>query len=576
MIERPLNQTTGVPTIPRPSPLNERSLAVALFVLLLGWSLAQTGFWQRDLVNAGGWPLAWRFFSAASRPDLSPQLLRITLEAMLITVAYAVCGTVLSLLIGGVGGLLSSETWWHVVAGAGQRSGWRTAAPWLAVRAVMAVPRAIHEVIWGLILINILGLDPLSAVLAIAIPFGAITAKVFAEILDETPTAVLRALQGSGAPPFAALCYSVLPQALPDLLAYSFYRFECAIRSAAVLGLIGAGGLGFQILLSLQSLRYEQVWTFLYALVLLSGLSDIWSTLLRGRLHVNSRIDSCRVVSRAGRQQVIAVGDPVLRASIGAVLLLIPWAFWYVQADFGRFLVPRTWQLLAGVIQEALPPRLDEALLRELGVRSAQTLSMSVLATTLAGVGGILLAFPAANTRWAGGIAADGGGSLRRLWARVVLVLARGLLLLLRSIPEPIWALIALFVLFPGILPGAVGLGLYTLGVLGRLMAEVVENLDERPLRALTAQGATGPQSFLYGVLPSVLPRFLAYILYRWEVCIRATAIVGIVGAGGLGRLLMEQLARFDYRGIVTTLICFILLTFLVDMASAALRRVIR
>jgi phosphonate transport system permease protein len=130
--------------------------------------------------------------------------------------------------------------------------------------------------------------------------------------------------------------------------------------------------------------------------------------------------------------------------------------------------------------------------------------------------------------------------------------------------------------LFPGILPGAIALGLHNLGILGRLMAEVTENLDNRPLRALKALGASGPQVFLYGVLPRTLPRFIAYILYRWEVCIRSTVIVGLVGAGGLGRLLTEQLSSFDYKGLVTTLIVFISLTFLVDLISASVRKTLK
>ena len=130
--------------------------------------------------------------------------------------------------------------------------------------------------------------------------------------------------------------------------------------------------------------------------------------------------------------------------------------------------------------------------------------------------------------------------------------------------------------LFPGILPGAIALAIHNLGILGRLMAEVTENLDQRPLRSLQALGATNPQIFLYGILPRTLPRFVAYILYRWEVCIRATVIVGLVGAGGLGRLLTEQLSSFDYQGLVSTLICFICLTFLVDLISATVRRSLR
>jgi phosphonate transport system permease protein len=165
---------------------------------------------------------------------------------------------------------------------------------------------------------------------------------------------------------------------------------------------------------------------------------------------------------------------------------------------------------------------------------------------------------------------------VRKFLSAAVLVLTRALLLVTRSIPAPIWALILLFVLFPGILPGAAALGLYTLGVLGRLVAEAVENLDDRPLWALKSQGAGGSQVFAYGVLPLTFPRFLGYTFYRWEEALRATVVVGLVGAGGLGRLLTKQLSSFDYPGLLSTLIIFVMLTFLVDITRASARRAFR
>jgi phosphonate transport system permease protein len=323
-----------------------------------------------------------------------------------------------------------------------------------------------------------------------------------------------------------------------------------------------------------------------------------------------------------------------VKASFLGVVVLLIFSFWYVQADFSKLWAPRSAQLLAGVIQDVFPP--DGSQLVELFTLSLETLAMSILAMAGAGIGGILLSFPAAhNFLLPGGIFDTGRFNFRlpildfglgftdqeteptqspeqpnnpkskivrlnfdRLsyradselvelhaevqnpksfgWGTAVLVFTRFVLLFARAVPEPIWALIFLFVLFPGILPGAIALGLHNLGILGRLMAEVTENLDERPLRSLKALGATGPQVFLYGVLPRTLPRFVAYILYRWEVCIRATVIVGLVGAGGLGRLLTEQLSSFDYKGVLTTLIVFLALTFLVDLISASVRRTLR
>ena len=573
----PKSKFPNLKSTKRPTVFNWRTLWGLLFVASLIWSFHVAGLFERDLVNQGGWTLVVRFLQAATRMDLTPEFLQLTIEATLKTLVYAVCGTFLSVLFGLVGGVLSSEVWWESVR---KRFQTRYSISWLAVRAFLTIPRAIHELIWGLFLINIFGLDPLVAILAIAIPFGAITAKVFSEILDETPRQPLIVLLNSGVPPRIAFTYSLLPQAFPNLLSYSFYRFECSIRSAAVLGIIGAGGLGYQILLSLQSLRYEQMWTLIIALVILSGSTDFGSAVLRRRLGAPSRLD-LNVLNLQRKQDTATTTNyqlPITNYKATPHLLLtlfvlLTFSFWYVKADWSKlWSLPTAW-LLTKVINDALPP--DVGQLSQLFPLATQTLAMSILAIAVAGFGGILLSFLAANNFLMPGGILDTGGNQNYLGI-IVLVFTRFLLLFTRAIPEPIWALIFLFVLFPGILPGAIALGIHNLGILGRLMAEVTENLDQRPARSLKALGASASSTLLYGVLPVTLPRFLAYILYRWEVCLRATLIVGFVGAGGLGRLLTEQLSSFDYKGVVTTLICFICLTFIVDLISANVRQALR
>lgn len=548
-----------------------------IFLAAFLWSLQTAGIFSSHLINPGGWNLVRRFLVAALYPNFSLELLKLTLQETLKTLAYAVCGTFFSIIIGFVGGIFCSEIWWQSIS---RRTVWLV-SPWLLARGVLAIPRAIHELIWGLFFVNIFGLDPLVAVLAIAIPFGAITAKVFSEIIDETPRQPLAALLNSGVLPLTAFTYTIIPQAFLNLLSYSFYRFECSIRAAAVLGIIGAGGLGYQMLLSLQSLRYEEMWTFLIALVLLSGCTDFWSSLLRHRLGAPSRL-AINVLDLKKSKKNLPRNDFFIKASLGSVIVLVIFSFWYIQADFSKLWSPRTAKLLAGVVHDALPP--DFSQLNQLFTLSTQTLAMSILAIAGAGFGGILLSFPAARNFLV--LASDsykinaiGLGlkqGLTRHWATFILILTRFILLFLRAVPEPIWALIFLFVLFPGILPGAIALSLHNLGILGRLMAEVTENLDQRPMQSLKALGATNPQIFLYAVLPRTLPRNLAYILYRWEVCIRTTVIVGLVGAGGLGRLMTEQLSSFDYKGLVTTLLVFIALSFFVDLISAKLRQSLR
>lgn len=569
---------TSTPTSKPPSALNWRNLWGLIFILALIWSLQQAGFFQQDLINQGGWKLVISFLQGATRPQLDPEFLQLVLDASIKTLAYAVCGSFLSVTIGLIGGLLCSEVWWRSLSSNNQPENHTLRTPWLFVRSCLAVPRAIHELIWGLFFVNIFGLDPLVGILAIAIPFGAITAKVFSEILDETPRQPLKALLNSGIAPINAFAYSLIPQAFLNLLSYSFYRFECSIRAATVLGVIGAGGLGYQIRLSLQSLRYEQVWTLLAATVFLTGITDFLSGFLRRTLNAPTRLDlnslkhkSLSSPSSLKTKNILSnFGSQWGKVLVLVVLVLVVFCFWYVRPDLSKLYSPRTGQLLGQIIEDSWPPDFSE--FSQMLTLGSQTLAMSVLAITFAGVGGVLLSFPAANNvLLPGGILRTDAFS--SWWGVAVLFVCRFLLLVARAVPEPIWALLLLFVLFPGILPGAIALGLHNFGILGRLMAEAIENLDDKPVRAIANAGATAPQTFLYGVLPLTLPQFIAYILYRWEVCIRSTVIVGLVGAGGLGRLLNEQLSSFDYGGAIATLAVFIALTFGVDLISSAVRR---
>jgi phosphonate transport system permease protein len=149
----------------------------------------------------------------------------------------------------------------------------------------------------------------------------------------------------------------------------------------------------------------------------------------------------------------------------------------------------------------------------------------------------------------------------------------RLLLLLIRSIPPAVWAFVVLFVVFPGPLPGAIALGLYTVGVLGRLCAEAVENADQRAADALATSGAGAVSAFAYGTLPVLASRFASLVTYRWEVAARETVIVGLVGAGGLGRLLAQQNAAFDRAAMLTTITALIVVSLVIDAAGRLLRR---
>ncbi|WP_138757383.1 PhnE/PtxC family ABC transporter permease [Modestobacter altitudinis] len=511
-------------------------------VAVLAWSLVGAKLLSGNVVNPAGSAQFGRFASAALSPALDRPFLGVLASSVLITVAYAALGAALAVALGALGAVAVARTTWG-----------RRRLGWALSRGVLAVPRGLHEAVWGLLLVNLLGLDPWVGVLAIGIPYGAVTAKVFADLVDEVPRGGQEALLATGVGRLPAALYGLLPPASGGLLAYSFYRLECAIRSAVVLGLIGAGGLGYQLSLSFSALRWDEVWSAVYALSALCVLAVVAGRAVRRRLAApRSSADRLR-------------RDPALTAAVLVTLAGVAWSWWYLAVSPATLVSDRTGQQLAYVLRAAWPPDTDGPFLREVGTAAVDTVQMSVIAIALATVGAVLLA----------GVAASPAGrvSLPRRLAGIAVRLA---LLVLRAVPPPVWALVLLFVLLPGVLPGALALGVYTLGVLGRLAAEATEELDPRPRDALAALGARPVAGWLYGVLPAATGPVLAFALYRWEVAIRDTVLVGLLGAGGLGALLASRLARFDWGAVTTVLVALVLLTVAVDLVSARARAALR
>jgi phosphonate transport system permease protein len=141
-----------------------------------------------------------------------------------------------------------------------------------------------------------------------------------------------------------------------------------------------------------------------------------------------------------------------------------------------------------------------------------------------------------------------------------------------RTLPELVWALVLVLAVGLGPFAGALALGVHTAGVLGRLYFEALEEVPLAPVEALRGGGATRFGAALHGLAPQFFPQFVAYTLYRWEVNIRASAVLGVVGAGGIGRDLKLALSWFDYPRAATLVLAVLTLVTAVDFASAAIR----
>lgn len=243
-----------------------------------------------------------------------------------------------------------------------------------------------------------------------------------------------------------------------------------------------------------------------------------------------------------------------------AVSLLVAAAvvasFVYLAIDYRALLATESLRLMGRFIAEFFPPDLSAPFVAKAAWGALQTLAVSALGTLLAVAAGGLLALPASGRL----------GFAPRQAARL-------LLNVLRSVPELVWA--ALMVLAAGLGPfaGALALALHTSGVLGRLFAETLENAPPAPERALRDAGSGTAAAFAYGSLPLVAPQCLAYALYRWEMNIRMAAVLGFVGAGGLGQMLYYHLSIFQQAQAATVLGAMVALVLLVDAASSRLRR---
>ncbi len=262
------------------------------------------------------------------------------------------------------------------------------------------------------------------------------------------------------------------------------------------------------------------------------------------------------------------------------LLAIVSWAYIILGEDSGitALFTSQTWQRiteflgeLAGAGSTSKPAFLSLESWKHGAALAVDTLAMSVLATAMAGLAVLVTFLPAASNVAYGDLAGAGGRT-----GRVVFHLLRATFVFTRSIPELLWAMLIVFMLSPGILPGAIALAIHNYGILGKLSAEVVENMDTRPAQALRAAGAGKFQMLAYGIIPQVLPQLLTHLLYRWEVIIRTTVVVGFVAAGGLGHEFRLRMSWFQYDELTLLLTFYLLLVLLVDLASAGLRRLAR
>ncbi|MDP3821556.1 MAG: ABC transporter permease [Burkholderiales bacterium] len=257
-----------------------RATALLVGVVVLWPMLALAEFKPWALFEAGNLRVMGDFLAGFLPPVTSAEFLGMLLKATLQTLAMATAGIALALLLAVPLAFVMTESLSISRIGPGRGRGLARVLRG-AARLLLLLLRAIPEVVWALVLVRALGLGPGAGVLAIAITYGGMLGKVYAEILESSDTRPARALLEAGSGRVAALLYGLLPGAAQELASYTVYRWECAVRASVVMGFVGAGGLGQLMDQSMKMLNGGEASTILLMFLLLVLLADALSAALR-------------------------------------------------------------------------------------------------------------------------------------------------------------------------------------------------------------------------------------------------------------------------------------------------------
>ncbi|BDS05695.1 hypothetical protein NT6N_07350 [Oceaniferula spumae] len=531
-----------------------------------------------------------------SLPDDATPFMERILGELGSTIRYALIAMSLAVPTGFLLGLAASTSWWP------DRGRIRLFLRpiHLATRTLITLMRSIHELIWALLFVSAIGSEPITACVALTLPFGGTLAKVFSEIIDEQTKSARDHLINSGASPLQAFFTSVLPQAVPDMATYTLYRFECALRSSAVLGFIGIETIGLSIKRSFENNFYNELWTELYLLIIVIIAVDLLGSLLRRRL--NTIAPRTKTLTSSPKIDELRKKSPrwKLTRILGWATLLLVLISWFpqlagIQADpltkapIGKSRAERL---------ESFSERLTPAPVRESNNWSdalpwAQDLweksgKLALLNTVAMATAAIIISaiFAWIMIPWASRSLATARpldlftgkfNLLKSAFWKTTGFLTRALFIVSRAIPEYIYAYLLIGILGINAWPLVIALAVHNFGILGRLWGEVMEN--QRPTRAqqIISHGGSRWQSFLASYMPESFNRFLMYLFYRWETCVREATILGMLGVASLGYEI--EIAR-NFSRSYDEMFFFVLLgaavVFIGDFVSMALRHKLR
>lgn len=395
-----------------------------------------------------------------------------------------------------------------------------------AVRISLAFTRAIHELFWALLFLQIFGLNTLTALLALILPYSATLGKVYFEILEEYDV-FPKELRSLNASKISIFVFTKLPDAMPHIISYTLYRFECALKSTAILGFVGLTTLGYYLHGAFMQGNYGDVWLVLILFYLIIATIRFWMT------------------------------------KYSAPFLVIA-SFFYLDG-FGGFSMDN---LIRFMTEDIIPSPIkkgedfigvytwfEKIFLNEIVPGIINTVVLTQIALIITAVV-TLITFPLISKKFV--------NSGSRFFGNTVLII-------LRSTPEYILAYLFLQIFGPSMFPAVIALALHNGAIIGHIMGHQSNELTLRP-------DVTKRRVELYGfeVVPRLYGSFLAFLFYRWEIIMRESAILGILGITTLGFFVDSALADIRLDKVVILLLFTALLNILVDYISRYVRNYLR
>jgi phosphonate transport system permease protein len=424
-------------------------------------------------------------------------------------------------------------------------------AVYYVMRTILNVVRAVDTVVWGLIVVVWVGLGSFAGVIALTIHSIAALGKLLSEEIEHIDAGPVEALTASGANLLQTIRYAVVPQIIPSFLAYTLLRWDINMRSATVIGFVAGGGIGFFVVETIRMGGYQQYATALWAVAVVIILVDAISSRWRENILKDQPREETQHRSGWYRARQIAY------ILIGLAFFVYFWNVSEINLKEMFAPAPTFLRLVSDFVSVDVTPEVVSKVVQQMLV----TVFQALLATTLGSLVALPFSFLAAKNLT--------GRSRLLAW---LYYLTRATFNVLRSIEALLY--VAIFVFWVGIGPfaGMLALAVTTYALIGKLFSEAIENIETGPIEAVTATGGNRLQVITYAVLPQIVPPFVSYLIYQWDINIRMATIIGFAGGGGIGLTLSTFFNSLQYHKAGTVVLFIVVVVALMDFTSAKLR----